>query len=388
MINKGVHYMKKILLLLLMLIILCPTNTGASADEFALDISVTGMTPVKVYVGDTVTLTITVDNVSEDDGEKLWSPEIFIDADLMTSDVKDNITLHEEGVSIEYNGINHQGKELWPGESASGALSFTVAPDAPGGLYRIPIVLVGKRGPCPQGCHPWREEPLYFSINVIHGIPAISIIASEENVAILGDVLIIDFSLKNLGSAEALNMVPTLIGNYPNLVGQINIQDGKNTLQPDGTLNGSIVILTSSLEVGDYSIDIKMSYESADGKTYDKTKSVTFSVLLSGELTYEEQGNEAFTAAESYILSEDYENAIIQFSQAKVFYGLAELDDKVSECQDELDATFQSYLEYMIPPPPEPKEKNYLLIVGLIAGALSTFFGIMAGMARKNKKQI
>ncbi|MBN1786697.1 MAG: hypothetical protein JW825_06915 [Candidatus Methanofastidiosa archaeon] len=381
--------MKKAITILLLssLMIISPIALAASADEFALDISVTSMTPAKIYTGDTVTLTVEISNVSTDSSEKLWGALIFIDQTLINQNLLDYMTIYDpEGVSVEYDGNEHQGTEIWPGDVVYADITFKLDENAPGGVYQIPIVLTGKRGPCTQGCHPWMEEPIYYSINIIHGIPALSISFSENNIATLGDTLMIGFTLKNLGSDDAMNITPSIVSDYPSLVGQINLSGDQTTLQPNQTLDGTMAIYTSSVGVGEYNIQLYVDFADRKSKTYLQKKSVSFSVLESSELTYEERGDALYDSALGHYSESDYKNAIIDFSVAKGFFDMAGAEEKSSSCATYLDTIYLE-LETSLTPEPvvEEIEHFYLLIVGLVAGFVATISGFLLGMSKARK---
>ncbi|MHC1604923.1 MAG: COG1361 family protein [Candidatus Methanofastidiosia archaeon] len=381
--------MKRSFAIFFVLMLFLPAIIFAINGDFVIFLTTENISPEKVYAGDTVYLTISVENASLDEGEKLWDAKIFVDQDVMSEQVASNIVINEpDGISIEYTGNEHPGKEIWPGESEVGILSITVKGDAPGGSYPIPVVLTGKRGPCPEGCSPWREEPLYVSVKVIHGIPALSATFPEENTAVFGDTLTIPFTLKNLGSSEALDILPEMILDQPSFVGQVNIQDNKNNLMAGESIDASIAIITSSLGTGEFFLEVKVHYKDSKDKTYLLTKNVAFSILESGKKTYEELGNEAFQSGEDYFTNQEYELAIEFYSKAKGFYEAANLLQNSLQCQQKIEESFTLLKESQQPPPQQFKNRNYLLIVGLVMGALAAFLGLAAGIAKaKSRKQ-
>lgn len=376
------------LLLLLIIILFAPLDIRASADEFELEINVVDVSPNKIYTGDTVSLNVEVANVSTDEDEKLWGGLLFIDQELIDQTLLEHMTIEDpEGVTVEYDGNEHQGTEVWPGDIVYSTITFTLDNEVPGGVYQIPISLIGKRGPCNQGCHPWREEAIYFSINIIHGIPAISISFSENNIATLGDTLMIDFTLKNLGSDEAMELEPRIVSDYPSLVGQINLAEEQTTLAPGNTLEGTMAIFTSSIGVGEYGVELELSFTDRKGKSYKQSKSVSFSILESSELTYEEMGDIKFSSAMDHYSNNDYENAIMDFALAKGFYNMADADDKSESCTEYLEEAYLNLEESLTPEPVvETIGKNYYLLVGLAVGFVVTMVGLLAGFAKAKKR--
>jgi len=372
---------------LLILILVSSFSVSCSEDEFSLDLSVTNITPTKIYTGDTVSITVEIANVSSDSSEKLWGSVIFIDQELLDTDLLEHMTINEpEGVVVQYDGNEHQGTEVWPGDVVYSTLTFTLDDNAPGGVYQIPIALTGKRGPCNQGCHPWREDSIFTSINVIHGIPAVSITFLDHNLATIGDTLMIDFTLKNLGSDDAMELSPSISSDYPSLVGQINLKENQTIIQPSQTLDGTIAIYTSSVGTGDFEIELLLAYQDRKDINYEQSKSVSFSVLESNELTYEELGDAHYESAQEYLSNGDYKNAIVMFSQAKGYYGMAGADEKSDLCVQGLDEVYGSLSESLTPEPVvKLKDQYYLLVVGLAVGFVVTMIGFIAGMARSKK---
>jgi hypothetical protein len=249
-------------------------------------------------------------------------------------------------------------------------------------------VLTGGRGPCTEGCSPWREDPIYFSINVIHGIPALSISFSENNIATEGDTLMLDFTLKNLGSDDAFSLEPRIVSEYPSFVGQINLSETTYERAPNETLKGTIAVFTSAIGVGEYQIKLFVDYEDRNGKKYEQNKSVSFKVLQSSELTYEEIGDASFNTALDHYSNKDYQNAIMEFSFAKGLYDMAGADEKVASCSQYIDTIYDE-LEISLTPEPvvETIYKNHYLLVGLGVGFVVTMVGLLAGFARANKKK-
>lgn len=377
--------MKRFALILLLLVASLPALVGATEDEFALDVTVEQITPAKVYVGDTVNVTLNIANVSESDGEKLWDATVFIDETILDEDVREAITINEpDGVPVEYGGTQHQGDELWPGEETSVELSFTLDDDAPGGTYYIPVVLTGKRGPCPQGCHPWREEVITLSINVIHGLPAISLNISSDNTAAEGETLSVGFTIRNLGSAPAYELEAMVASEYPSLVSQVNMPTDTGTLEPNGSVEGSVAIFTSSLGEGEFELRLDVSFEDAKGQQYSQKKSFSLSILPSQQASFEQQGDAAYDEGGSLLDSGDYKAAMEAFSRAKQLYVLSESDDKVSLCEQKIDETYQA-LETSLTPEPVEENDNYLLLIGLFTGAVAAFLGLTAGMIRRRR---
>lgn len=376
--------MRKMLVAVIALLVLLPAPVLGSADEFELNITNTGVFPSLISVGDTVSLQFTIDNVSTNAGEKLWGGLLFIDTDLLSATVADSITpLEPDGVPVRYTGSAHQGSELWPGESTTAVLTFSIRSDAPGGTYLIPVVLTGKRGTCNLGCDPWREEPIYVSLNVIHGIPALSITASSSNEAMLGNTLIINFSVRNLGSSFASSIAASFTSNASSLVSQVNISDNVTRLEPGDSLSGTVAIITSSLDLGEYNGLITVTFKDAKNKSYTQQRSVTFSVVPSDERTMEDHGNEAYDQGVTLHDAGDYEAAIDYLSRAKGYYSLAGMPEEVEMCNELIALSFDAIEELLTPPPcPEPESQNNLLLVGLLVGFAATLAGVFIGLSR------
>ena len=124
--------MKKVCILLFALLLLCPVAIGASADEFELEITNTGVFPTRINVGDTVSMEFTIENTSTDEEEKLWEGIVFIDEELLSESIASYITILEpDGVPVTYVGGNHSSTQLYPGEVTTVSLSFTIHGDAP-----------------------------------------------------------------------------------------------------------------------------------------------------------------------------------------------------------------------------------------------------------------
>ena len=378
--------MKKVCILLLALLLLCPVSVGASADEFELEITNTGVFPTRINVGDTVSMEFTISNVSSDEEEKLWEGVLFIDEELLSESVASYITIGEpDGVPVTYVGGGHSSTQLYPGETTTVTLTFTIKGDAPGGTYLIPVTLTGRRGHCNLGCDPYRTaNPINVSLNVIHGIPALSLSVSSDNHAVYGDTVLIDFTVKNLGSADATQISASFSSSYSSMVSQTNIQDNKTTLEPGESLAGTVAIISSSLDVGDFSGDLTVTYKDAKAQTYTQKKSVAFSIFTSDEATLEDFGNDAFDAGMAAYGEASYKEAIEYFSQAKGYYHLINLAEEEASCDEYLSLSFDALEEELTPPPcPEPESKNYLLVAGLGAGFILTLAGILMGMSKK-----
>jgi len=377
------------ILLMFILLLVYPLDICATEDEFELDINVVAVNPTKIYTGETVTLTVEIANVSSDSSEKLWGAVIFIDQTLISESLLEHMTIDEpEGSPVVYDGNEHQGTEVWPGDTVYSTITFTLDNNAPGGVFQLPLVLTGKRGPCNQGCHPWREDPSYFSINIIHGIPALTISFSENNIATVGDTMMVDFSMKNLGSDDAIEIEPRIVSEYPSLVGQINIVDDVTTLAPNNTLNGTLAIFTSSVGVGEFEIELYVAYADRKGKAYEQNKSVTFSVLESSELTYEEMGDSYYSTAMEHYSNNEYKEAVLALSLSKGLFDLAGADDKSESCSQYLGSIYLELEESLTPEPVvETIGKDYYLVVGLAVGFAVTLIGLLAGFAttKKNK---
>ncbi len=378
--------MKKVCILLFALLLLCPVAIGASADEFELEITNTGVFPTRINVGDTVSMEFTIENTSTDEEEKLWEGIVFIDEELLSESIASYITILEpDGVPVTYVGGNHSSTQLYPGEVTTVSLSFTIHGDAPGGSYLIPVTLTGRRGHCNLGCDPYRtDSPTYVSLNVIHGIPALSLSVSNDNHAVYGDTVLIGFTVKNLGSANASQISAVFSSTYPSMVSQTNIQDNITTLAPGETLSGTVAVISSSLEVGDFSGELTVSYKDAKAQIYTQKKNVSFSIFTSDEATLEDFGNEAYDLGMVAYTDESYQQAIEYFAQAKGYYHLLNLTTEEESCDEYIGMCFDAIEEDLTPPPcPEPESKNYLLLVGLGVGFIVTFLGIMAGMSKR-----
>jgi len=375
--------MKRFVLITLFLLASLPALTSATEAEFALDVTIKEVTPAKAYIGDTVNVTLNIANVSESDGEKLWDATIFIDESILDETVRESITINDpDGAPIEYGGTQHPGDELWPGETTSAELSFTLDDDAPGGTYYIPFVITGKRGPCPQGCHPWRGEVVTLSLNVIHGLPALSLSVSSDNVAAEGETLNVDFSVRNLGSAPAYNVKAEVKSDYSSLVSQVNIPGDVDTLEPNDTLEGSVAIFTSSLGEGEYELRLDVSFVDTKGTQYVKQKTFSLSILPSQQASFEQQGDDTYEEGVALLETDDFKGAIMLFSQAKQLYVLSENDDKAAQCEQKIDDAYQQ-LEMALTPEPVEDNEYYLLLVGLFTGAAAAFLGLTAGMIRR-----
>ncbi|HOP09460.1 MAG TPA: hypothetical protein PLC12_04510 [Candidatus Methanofastidiosa archaeon] len=361
----------------------------AAAEDFALELEVVDVDPVSISVGDTVTLVVEVTNVSTDTTEKLWDAVMFIDQELIDQTLLSHMTINEpDGAPVLYEGNDHIDSYLRPGETATATLTFTLDNELAGGNYQIPLVLTGKRGPCSQGCSPWREDPIYFSINVIHGIPALSISFSDNNIATEGDTLMLGFTLKNLGSDDAMEMEASIASEYPSFVGQVNLSETVSTLGPNETLTGTIAVFTSAIGVGEFEIQLFINYSDRNGKVYEQSKTVSFKVLESSELTYEEMGDASYASAVEYYSSKDYKSAILDFALAKELYDMAGVDDKSEECSQYLDTIYSELVVSLTPDPVvETIGKNHYLVVGLGVGFIVTLIGLLAGFARVKKKK-
>ena len=382
----GVPFMKKVCILLLALLLLCPMSVSASADEFELEITNTGVYPTRINVGDTVSMEFTISNISTDEEEKLWDGVMFIDQEIISESTASYITIIEpEGVPVTFVGGNHSSTQLYPGETTTVTLSFTIHGDAPGGSYLIPVTLTGRRGHCNLGCDPYRtDNPTYVSLNVIHGIPALSLSVSDDNHAVLGDTLLIDFTVKNLGSADASQISAVFSSTYASMVSQTNIQNNQTTLEPGKTLGGTIAIITSSLDVGEFAGELTVTFKDAKSQTYTQKKNVSFSIFTSDEATLEDFGNEAYELAIEAYNVPSYEEAIEYFSQAKGYYHLLNMSTEVEDCDNYIGLCFNAIEEELTPPPcPEPESRNYLLLAGLGTGFVVTLAGILAGLSKR-----
>ncbi len=378
--------MKKACILLFALLLLCPVAVGASADEFELEITNTGVYPTRINVGDTVSMEFTIENASEDEEEKLWDGILFIDEEILSTSIASYITILEPGgVPVTYVGGGHSNSQLYPGEVTTVSLSFTIHGDAPGGTYLIPVTLTGRRGHCNLGCDPYRtSNPTYVSLNVIHGIPALSLSVSSDNHAVYGDTVLVGFTVKNLGSANASQIGAVFSSSYPSMVSQTNIQDNKTILEPGETLSGTVAIISSSLDVGDFSGELTVSYKDAKSQLYTQKKSVSFSIFTSDEATLEDFGNDAYDLGMGAYEGDSYQQAIEYFAQAKGYYHLLNLTTEEESCDEYISACFDAIEEDLTPPPcPVPASKNYLLLVGLGVGFIVTLLGIMAGLSKR-----
>ncbi|HHN81551.1 MAG TPA: hypothetical protein ENN11_02900, partial [Methanomicrobia archaeon] len=248
--------------------------------------------------------------------------------------------------------------------------------------YYIPFVITGKRGPCPQGCHPWRGEVVTLSLNVIHGLPALSLSVSSDNVAAEGETLNVDFSVRNLGSAPAYNVKAEVKSDYSSLVSQVNIPGDVDTLEPNDTLEGSVAIFTSSLGEGEYELRLDVSFVDTKGTQYVKQKTFSLSILPSQQASFEQQGDDTYEEGVALLETDDFKGAIMLFSQAKQLYVLSENDDKAAQCEQKIDDAYQQ-LEMALTPEPVEDNEYYLLLVGLFTGAAAAFLGLTAGMIRR-----
>ena len=378
--------MKRVVLLILFVMLsFMPFTVDASEDEFIVNITTESITPDKVYVGDTVTIMIAIENVSISEDEKMWDPILFIDADFLDPSIRPYISLGEpDGVSLTYTGHAHIGDNIWPGDTIYGALTFTIAPDAPGGDYRIPVVLVGSRGKCTSGCSPFREGPLYVPVNVYHGLPAISIsFDGYEPVASVDDTLAIGFTVKNVGTADASSISASIVSQYPGFVGQATFQDAVDELLPNDTASGTVAILGSGLEPGDYSIDLRIDYVDGKGSSYYRTKELAFTLTESAEATYEELGDQAMLDGQQAMDSKDYSAAVKYFARAEAYYSLGGFDEKASTAGTSCSAALDEKVSSEMPPPVACESHSYYLPVGLVVGALALFVGLVIGVRKK-----